>query len=97
MTTFVCSSCERSISGSGFIEREPMCRACRAARTNSSRRPPNAAVILAPAAAAAIAAACLAYGLHGPFGAVHGVANFGFWVVAGMAVGLLVRITMKKA
>jgi hypothetical protein len=96
MTTFVCSSCERNISGSGLIEREPMCRACRAARTDSSRRPPNAAVILAPVAAAAITATCLAYDLHGPFGAANGLANFAFWVVAGMAVGLVVRFTVKS-
>jgi len=74
-----------------------MCRACRAARTDSSRRPPTAAVVLAPVSAAAITATCLAYGLHGPFGAAHGLANFAFWVVAGMAVGLVVRITIKTA
>jgi len=73
-----------------------MCRACRAARTDSSRRPPTAAVILAPLAAAAIAAGCLAHGLHGPFGAANGLANFAFWVIAGMAVGLVVRLAVKR-
>jgi len=47
-------------------------------------------------AAAAITATCLAYGLHGPFGAANGLANFAFWVVAGMAVGLAVRFTVKS-
>ena len=96
MTTFLCSSCKRSISGSGLIEREPMCRACRKARTASTRRPPIAAVILAPLCAAVLAAACLARGLHSPFDAANGVANFAFWVVGGMAVGLVIRIAVKS-
>ena len=33
MTTFLCSGCKRTISASGLIEREPMCRACRKARS----------------------------------------------------------------
>jgi hypothetical protein len=51
---------------------------------------------LAPLAAAAIAAGCLAHGLHGPFGAANGLANFAFWVIAGMAVGLVVRLAVKR-
>ena len=96
MTTFRCSSCERTISGSDLLEREPMCRACQAARTDTSRRPPIAAVIVAPVSAAAITAVCLAHGLHGPFGAANRLANFGFWVVAGMAIALVVRLAGKS-
>jgi hypothetical protein len=96
MTTFRCASCECSISGSDLLEGEPMCPACRAARTDSSGRPPIAAVILAPVSAAAIAASCLARGLHGPFGATNALANFAFWVVAGMAIALVVRLVVKS-
>jgi hypothetical protein len=95
MTTFRCSACERNISGFSLLERKPMCRACRAARTDSSGRPPIAAVILAPVSAAVIAASCLAHGLHGPFAATNALANFAFWVVAGMAIALVVRLVVK--
>jgi hypothetical protein len=97
MTTFFCSGCKRTISASGLIEREPMCRACRKARSAPARRPPTAAIILAPLCAAAIAAACLSQGLHSPFDPVNGMANFMFWVVSGMAVGLVIRIGMKES
>jgi hypothetical protein len=97
MATFLCSSCNRSISASGLIEREPMCRACRKARTASTRRPPIAAVVFAPLCAAAITAACLLRGFHSPFDGSNGVANFAFWLVGGMAVGLVVRIAVKSA
>jgi hypothetical protein len=95
MTTFRCSKCACSISGSELLEGEPMCPACRAARTNSAGRPPIAAVILAPASAAAITASCLAHGLQGPFGATSGLANSAFWFVAGMAIALVVRLAVK--
>jgi len=95
MTTFRCSSCERTISGSDVLEREPMCGDCQAARTDASPRPPIALVILAPVSAAATTAVCLAHGLQGPFGAADRLANFGFWVVAGMAIALMVRLAGK--
>ena len=97
MPTFLCSSCNRSISAPALIEREPMCRACRKARTASTRRPSIAAVIFAPLCAAALAAACLAHGLHAPFAETNGVANFAFWLVGGMAVGLVIRSAVKSA
>jgi|HubBroStandDraft_6_1064221.scaffolds.fasta_scaffold312323_2 hypothetical protein len=91
MTTFVCSSCRRTISASSLIEREPMCRACRKARATPSRRPSNLALILAPLCAAGLAAVCLSQGFHSPFDGASAVANFAFWVVGGMAVGLVIR------
>lgn len=95
MTSFVCLSCNRTISASGLIEREPMCRSCRKARRAAARRPSNGTVILAPLCAAGIVAACLAHDLHGPFDPANSVANFVFWVAGGMAVGLVIRITAK--
>ena len=97
MTTFICSSCQRTISGSRLVEREPMCRACRSARAGASRRPPIAAVILAPLCAAIIAAICLLHGVHGPLGPTSGPANLAFWIVAGMAVGLVVRTALTRS
>lgn len=97
MTMFVCSSCKRTISGSRLVEREPMCRACRQTRTTAARRPPLTAVLFAPVLAASLAGLCLTHGLRSPFDGINGFANFAFWVVGGMAVGLVVRVTVKSS
>ncbi len=97
MATFTCSSCRQTISASALVEREPMCRACRSARAGASRRPPTAAVILAPLCAALIAAVCLIHGVRGPLGPTTNTANVAFWVVAGMAVGLVVRTAAARS
>ena len=34
---------------------------------------------------------CLSQGFHSPFDGASAVANFAFWVVGGMAVGLVIR------
>jgi hypothetical protein len=91
MAKFVCLACGRTISASSLLEREPMCRDCRLARRAARRRPSNSIVILAPLCAAGLAAACLVHDLHGPFDPANSVANFAFWVVGGMAVGLVIR------
>jgi hypothetical protein len=97
MTMFVCSSCNRTISGSRLVEREPMCRACREARTTAARRPPFTAVFFAPVLAASLAGMCLTHGLRSPFDGMSSIANFAFWVVGGMAVGLIVRVAVKSS
>jgi hypothetical protein len=74
-----------------------MCRACRSARAASARRPSTAAFFLAPLLAGLIAATCLAFGIHGPLGATSGGANLVFWIVAGMGVGLFVRIVTRSS
>jgi hypothetical protein len=97
MTMFVCSSCNCTISGSRLVEREPMCRACLDARATAARRPPLTAVIFAPVLAATLAGLCLTHGLRSPFDGINGFANLAFWVVGGMAVGLIVRVAVKSS
>jgi hypothetical protein len=96
MAQFVCSACHRTITASGLIEREPMCRVCRQARTATVRRPSKAAFIAAPLCAAGLTALCAVQGLHSPFDGLNAVANFAFWVVGGMAVGLVIRVAVKN-
>ena len=60
-----------------------------------ARRPPTA-IVLSPLCAAAIAAVCLVRGCTVPSRPPTASANFAFWVVSGMAVGLVVRVAVKE-
>jgi hypothetical protein len=40
---------------------------------------------------------CLTHGLRSPFDGMSSIANFAFWVVGGMAVGLIVRVAVKSS
>jgi hypothetical protein len=65
-------------------------------RRAARRRSTNSGLILAPLAAAGVAAACLVHDFRGPFDPAKSGLNFAFWVACGMAVGLVVRVAMKK-
>ena len=60
-------------------------------KNNGGARPPLTAVVFAPVLAATLAGLCLTHGLRSPFDGISSIANLAFWVVGGMAVGLLVR------
>jgi hypothetical protein len=84
-----------ALIGNDFGEYREQLRPIEAVTSRSDRSPKAGTALLAVISAGSLAVLCLGQGFYGPFGRAAGLGNFCFWVMSGMLVGLVFRISSQ--